>query len=116
MNRRTRGADGEQQACSYLESRGYEVLARNFRTRWGEVDLVARKGARLAFVEVKNWASYQADSLEYAIGTRKRRRIVDVSRRYLQAHPQPEDIRIAYDVILLGEARIRHIEDAFPGV
>ena len=116
MNRRGRGAVGENEAGSYLESQGYSVLARNFRTRRGEVDLVARKGRRLAFVEVKSWASYQADSLEYAIGAWKRRRIVEVSRSYLQLHPQPDDVRIAFDVILLREGRVNHIQDAFPGV
>lgn len=116
MNRRIRGTDGENEAQAYLESQGYSVLARNFRTRRGEVDLVARRGGRLAFVEVKNWGSYQADSLEYAIGAWKRRRIVEVSRSYLHLHPQPDNVRIAYDVILLREGRINHIQDAFPGV
>jgi putative endonuclease len=116
MNRRIRGTDGENEAQAYLESQGYSVLARNFRTRRGEVDLVARRGGRLAFVEVKNWGSYQADSLEYAIGAWKRRRIIEVSRSYLRLHPQPDGVRIAYDVILLRRGRINHIQDAFPGV
>jgi putative endonuclease len=116
MNRRSRGSSGEEQAQAYLQSQGYSVLARNFRTRRGEVDLVARRGDRLAFVEVKSWASYQADSLEYAIGAWKRRRIVEVSRSYLSRHPQPEGVRIAYDVILLRQGRVNHIQDAFPGV
>jgi putative endonuclease len=116
MNRRSRGSSGEEQAQAYLQSQGYSVLARNFRTRRGEVDLVARCGDRLVFVEVKSWASYQEDSLEYAIGAWKRRRIVEVSRRFLLEHPQPDGIRIAYDVILLRRGRVNHIQDAFPGV
>jgi putative endonuclease len=116
MNRRSRGATGEDEAQAYLESQGYSILARNYRTRRGEVDLVARRGDRLAFVEVKSWLSYQADSLEYAIGAWKRRRIVEVSRSFLLKHPQPEGVRIAYDVILLGRGRVNHIQDAFPGV
>jgi putative endonuclease len=116
MNRRVRGANGESEAQAYLESQGYTVLARNFRTRRGEVDLVARRDDRLAFVEVKSWASYRADSLEYAIGDRKRRRIVEVTRCYLHQHPQPDNVRIAFDVILLHEGRLNHIQDAFPGV
>jgi putative endonuclease len=116
MNRRTRGATGEDEAQAYLQSQGYSILARNYRTRRGEVDLVARRADRLAFVEVKSWGSYQADSLEYAIGAWKRRRIVEVSRRFLLEHPQPEGVRIAYDVILLGQGQVNHIQDAFPGV
>ena len=56
MNRWRRGRDGEQRAEQYLSDRGYTVLARNFRSRIGEIDIIAEKDDRIVFVEVKNWA------------------------------------------------------------
>ena len=57
MNRRETGSRYEKQAAVYLEQKGYEILEMNFRCRRGEIDLVARDGEYLVFVEVK----YRAD-------------------------------------------------------
>ena len=114
MNTRAKGLAGERQAEDFLVGQGYQVLARNFRTRRGEVDLIVRKAGRLAFVEVKNWDALPQDSLGQAIGPAKRRRIVEVARSYLAAHPRSE--RPAFDVILLRGAEVLHLQDAFDGV
>jgi putative endonuclease len=114
MNTRAKGLAGERRAEDFLLGRGYEVLARNFRTRRGEVDLIVRKPGRVAFVEVKNWDVLSRDSLGLAIGPAKRRRIVEVARAYLAAHPLVE--RPGFDVILLRGAEVLHLEDAFDGV
>ena len=116
MNRRARGASGERKAEQYLRSRGYAVLARNFRTRRAEIDLVARKGERIAFVEVKSWGAFAADSLEHAIGAAKRRRIVEAARCFLHDRPQLAGCGASFDVILVQGERITHLEDAFAEV
>jgi putative endonuclease len=90
------------------------VLARNFRTRRGEVDLIVRNSDRLAFVEVKTWDALGRDSLGQAIGAAKQRRIIEVARSYLSRHPRPE--RPGFDVILLRGDEVLHLEDAFDGV
>ena len=71
MNTRAKGLAGERRAEAFLVQRGYQVLARNFRTRRGEVDLIVANPARLAFVEVKTWDALGQDSLGQAIGARK---------------------------------------------
>ena len=114
MNRREKGRLGEKKAEEYLVATGYEVLARNYRTRRGEVDLIARKGQRIAFVEVKSWDALPQESLGEAIGPLKRRRIREVAASYLRASAQAG--RPAFDVILLQGGRIVHLQDAFSGV
>ena len=114
MNRRAKGLAGERQAEAFLVGQGYEVLARNFRTRRGEVDLIVRKPGRLAFVEVKTWDALGRDSLGQAIGAGKQRRIIEVARSYLSRHPRSE--RPAFDVILLRGEEVLHLQDAFDGV
>jgi len=114
MNTRAKGLAGERQAEAFLVGQGYEVLARNFRTRRGEVDLIVRKPGRVAFVEVKKWDVLPQDSLGQSIGAAKRRRIAQVARSYLASHPQPG--RPCFDVILLRGAEVLHLPDAFDGV
>ncbi len=114
MNTRAKGLAGERRAEAFLVQRGYQVLARNFRTRRGEVDLIVANPARLAFVEVKTWDALGRDSLGQAIGAQKQRRIIEVARSYLSRHPRPE--RPAFDVILLRGDEVLHLEDAFDGV
>ena len=114
MNTRAKGLAGERRAEDFLVGQGYEVLARNFRTRRGEVDLIVRKSGRICFVEVKSWDVLSRDDLGEAIGPAKRRRIVEVARHYLAAHPGGE--RPGFDVILLRGAEVLHLQDAFDGV
>jgi putative endonuclease len=114
MNTRAKGLAGERQAEAFLVGQGYEVLARNFRTRRGEVDLIVRRPGRLAFVEVKKWDALPRESLGQAIGPLKRRRIVEVARHWLARHPRSE--RPCFDVILLRGGEVLHLPDAFDGV
>jgi putative endonuclease len=110
-----RGVRGEERAAEYLRGRGWTILARNVRSRHGEVDLVAARGETLAFVEVKAWRSLGEADLEQAIGPRKRRRIGEAARLFLARRPDLATRRPRFDVLFLGEdpQRLRHIEDAF---
>src|SRR5438045_6028293 len=84
--RRTRGELGEQIAERHLERRGYRVLERNFRTRYGEIDLIAVDPRAIVFCEVKTRVSYgragPAGPLD-AIGFEKRRRVRMIARQWL---------------------------------
>ena len=115
MNRWRKGREGERRAEQYLSARGYTVLERNFRSRRGEIDLIAEKEDRIIFVEVKNWGYLERSDLEYAIDRRKQERIVATSRYYLHTHPEFQRKRFGFDVILVSPntPRVVHYENAF---
>jgi len=110
-----RGLCGEQQAAAWLAARGYMILARNFRCRTGEIDIVAQKDGALAFIEVKSWRTFGRAELEYSIGAAKRRKIALAARHFLRTHPQLAGGAMRFDVVLLGGGRIEHLENAFSG-
>jgi len=114
MNTRAKGLAGERQAETFLVQRGSDVQARNYRTPRGEEDLIVSGAGRLAFVEGKRWDGLPRESLGQAIGALKRRRIIEVARRWLAEHPRPE--RPCFDVILLSGGEVVHLQDAFDGV
>jgi len=114
---RAAGSAGENRAAAWLSSRGWKIRERNFRTRRGEIDIIAEKGPDLAFVEVKAWNALPQSELEYSIDSRKQRRIALAAKLYVAAHPGISERRLRFDVIFLGGAGadIRHIERAFDG-
>ena len=80
---RRRGEEAEELAVRYLAAQGLVVVARNFRTRFGEVDVVARDGATLVFVEVRarTWSAFGGAAA--SVDARKQRRIIAAARHYL---------------------------------
>jgi putative endonuclease len=114
---RKKGQAGEKRAAAWLSSRGWRIRERNFRTRRGEIDIIAEKGAEVAFVEVKAWDALPKSELEYSIDSRKQKRIMQAARFYVATNPEIADSRLRFDVIFLGgaTAEVRHIERAFNG-
>jgi putative endonuclease len=116
LNNRASGDLGEEIASRYLERGGYEVVERNYRTRRGELDLVARRGDILVIVEVKlRRGKAYGDPLE-AVTPRKQQTIRLMAEEYLsERDPSFEDLR--FDVVgillLAGRPEISHVEDAF---
>ena len=108
-----RGRIGETAAAWWLRLRGWRILDRRVRTPVGEVDLVARKGALVAFVEVKHRATDAA--LDFAIDARRLARVAAAAEYLAARYAGPaDDVRI--DVILLAPGRrLRHIENAWIG-
>ena len=84
------GKQGEDLACRELRRRGYAVLARRYRTRWGEIDIVARDGDTLVFVEVKTRRSTGFGGPLAAVNFTKQRRLINMARSYLMGLPGPE--------------------------
>ena len=108
-----RGAPAENLAAAFLERRGLKILARNYRCRFGEIDLVASSGAGLVFVEVRARESGAYGGAAGSITAAKRRRIVAAARHYLAKHRVRSACR--FDVVLI-QGRDREIEwltDAF---
>ena len=73
---KAQGKAGEAAAAAFLQENGMEILERNFRFARGEVDIIARDGETLVFVEVKSWGRYGIDALEQALDIKKQRKII----------------------------------------
>ncbi len=114
--RGARGRRGEEIACRHLEARGFSLLARNFRCRGGELDVVAREGGVTVFVEVKERADATRGTGLEAVTPSKRRRIVHAARIYAAAHGLGE-APLRFDVISIdwqgGRPVVRHEIGAF---
>ena len=106
------GLGAETLAVASLRCRRYRILARRYRTKVSEIDLIAWRGATLAFVEVKARASL-ADGLA-AIGPRQRHRIVKAAQWFLQRHPEASDCSMRFDAMIIAPWRWpRHVKDAW---
>ena len=84
------GSWGEEAAAGYLTQHGYEVVGRNIRTPYGEIDLVARQGDDLIFIEVKTRSSRSFGPPEMAVTSSKRRHMLDSASHFIQEHPEYE--------------------------
>ena len=107
-----RGRRGESLARLALRLAGYRILAQGHRTAPGEIDIIARRGKILAFVEVKSRADFglAADALL----ARQRRRIARAAAGYLATRPELQSCRCRFDVMLVAPWRWpRHIADAW---
>jgi putative endonuclease len=109
----TRGRDGETKAAWFLRLKGWRILDRRVRTPAGEVDLVAKRGRLIAFVEVKTRAT--AAELDFAIDEYRLRRVAAAAEILMPRYAGPnDDIRV--DVILIAPGILpRHIENAWIG-
>lgn len=112
MNRREKGNRGEDAACRAMEAAGIDVLERNYRRPGGEIDIIAREGATLLFVEVKARDSLRFGRPAEAVDRVKQRRIVHTAMCYLAEHGL-EDVPVRFDVIEVLPDGIRHLRDAF---
>lgn len=116
---KTGGELGEDYATQYLMGMGYDIVDHNVRSPYGEIDLIARKGDILAFVEVKTRSAKRMYEPREAVSASKQKKIVETALLYLSEHP--EEVQPRFDVVevfLQGSsnkalAAINHIEDAF---
>ncbi len=107
-----RGRSSETKAAWWLRLKGYRILARDFRVPVGEIDLIAKRGRALAFVEVKARASQAAAA--QAITARQRLRIERAALAYLQRHPGLARLQPRFDAVLVEPGRLpRHLPDAW---
>jgi putative endonuclease len=84
--RQALGKRGEDLACRELERRGYAIVARRYRRRGGEIDIIARDGETVVFVEVKARENHAFGDASEAVTPFKRRRIAEIARDYLWRH------------------------------
>lgn len=112
------GKAGEDRAAGFLAEKGFRILFRNYRSRFGEIDIIAENGAYLVFAEVKTRESGALTGPLEAVTPAKRRRIAKTALLYLESHPTRLQPR--FDVIAVetsGEGRrilsVRHLQNAF---
>ena len=116
--RRRLGTRGEDQARRYLEDRGYQVLATNWHCAAGELDLVMRDGAEIAFIEVKTRRGEAAGRAEEAISAAQGRRLLATAEWFLSEHPELDDLIWRIDLVAItlsgtgAGPRLTHIVNA----
>ena len=111
------GDRGEELAAQHLARAGWTVTHRNFRLGHREIDLVARRGEVVAFVEVKTRSGLGYGHPLEAITAKKRREIERVAAVWIDRHGRPDDV-YRFDAVAVlveggGEPRVEHVEDAW---
>ena len=118
MNKQQSGKLGEQLACSDLKKKGYRIIQTNYRSRHGEIDIVASQKDCLVFIEVRTRTGNACGSPEESVTPQKKKRLAATAMDYLNSHPQePENWRIDFvavelDPITNKATRIEIIENA----
>lgn len=106
------GLSAESKASAFLIAKGYRILARRFRTPYGEIDIVARRRNLLIFVEVKARASL--DDAAWSVTPQQQQRIVAAAQAWLMTHPEHADFDMRFDAILIAPKHLpRHLMAAF---
>lgn len=103
---------GEKGARDYLEKKGYKILAANYKTKVGEIDLIAADKGTLVFVEVKARTSDAFGQPIEAVTPYKVRKIVLVAKQFM-LQKRVGDVPVRFDVIEILGDRLRHTENAF---
>ena len=114
---RLSGTWGEAQVAAYLRTKGYPLLAHSYRCRLGEIDLIARKGKVVCFVEVKLRSHTEFGLPREAVTPRKQEKLRKTALLYLSQHeldcPTRFDVAEVYGSADSGKARIEYLENAF---
>ena len=106
-----KGAQAEEKAADYLRSLGCSILERNYRSRLGEIDIIAQDGEGVVFVEVRSRARSSFGLARETVGFWKQRRIVKTAMMY--ALMKRLDCPMRFDVIAFEGDRLEHLPDAF---
>ena len=116
-SREEMGRRGEIKAVEYLQSKGYHILDRNLRIRGGEIDIIARRGRDIVFVEVKTRSSAVYGFPEESVGRKKRQHIQRAINEYVRRMRVDQHFALRFDIISLlsrqegHDFEIRHIEN-----
>lgn len=107
-----RGLSAESRAALLLIAKAYRILARRWKTPFGEIDIVARRRGVVVFVEVKARASI--DGAIEAVTERTQRRVIAAAQLWLARHPQHTNGDVRFDIIVVTPGKMpRHIVNAF---
>jgi putative endonuclease len=107
-----RGATGEERAVELLIRAGLNIVERNYRSRLGELDIIAREGTTLVFVEVRSRRDSTYGSALEAVGWRKQRKVSRVAMQYIMWR-RPRFVAARFDVVAITGDEIVHVRDAW---
>jgi putative endonuclease len=116
---RQKGQDFEQRAVALLREAGLRILACNFNTRGGEIDIIAREGETLVFVEVRARSNARFSGAAASVNWRKQRRLIHAAHLYLKQYAEAANPPCRFDVIAFeppqsgAEREVRWIQGAF---
>lgn len=113
MNKRETGSRYEDAAVAYVEALGYHILERNYRDRYGEIDIIARDGSYVVFLEVKYRRDEGLGYPEEAVDKRKQQRIRHTASFYLYRSGLGEETPCRFDVVSIMGNKIKVIKNAF---
>jgi putative endonuclease len=106
------GLSAENRAAALLIAKGFRIVARRFRSPAGEIDIVAKRGPLLIFVEVK--ARARLDDAAWSVTERQKRRIASAASAWLADHPDDATCDMRFDAVLVAPRSLpRHITGAF---
>lgn len=103
------GQDGESQAAKYLISQGYSIIQTNFRTKFGEIDIIARQKGVLVFVEVKNRTNDYFDDASTVVSAKKLAKLTKTANIFLSGFKWRGDYR--FDMITIFAGDLEHFEN-----
>jgi putative endonuclease len=112
-SRSARGRDGENRAAEILKGKGMDIIAQNFRSRTGEIDIIAREGDVIVFVEVKTWEKYGFEDLGIVLNEKKQRRIIETAKYFLAEHREYNGMGVRFDAVFIGPRDTIHLASAF---
>ena len=107
---------GEEKAANFLVKKGYNIVCRNYRTKRGEIDIIASKDSTLVFVEVKTAPHGTLRTIEQILGKIKQKRIIETAKCFLLSYRQYSNSYIRFDVVIVDMPcfpAVYHIENAF---
>jgi len=113
------GKAGEEQAAAALEAKGMKIICRNYRSKAGEIDIIALDGETVVFVEVKAWSSYGLEDLQYSLNDRKKHKIIKTANYFLSENRKYSNMTIRFDVVFVNNSKtseeyeLTHLASAF---
>ncbi len=116
LNNRKIGAQFETVAAELLKQQGFHILEKNYRCKTGEIDLIAREGEYLVFIEVKYRKNARKGFAVDAVTREKQKKICRTADFYMRQHHMFGDMCIRFDVAAIDGKEIRIVKNAFPYV
>lgn len=105
------GKNGEKRARKYLKRSGWKIVEKNFKSPFGEVDIIAKKGDILAFIEVKTRLTDTFGAPSEAVTPARQRRYIQAAKFYFAG--REIDCTVRFDIIEIFQDKLNHLENAF---